>query len=231
LESRFNLLIGYQIKSLYADLTHRRRTFRGRNPHLYCQGNGVDMMDESELQELIRKGETQTLEFKKSLSLLSKGLESLCAMANSDMGKGTVLFGVTTEGAICGVEPGNLDTAQRTITQNIRQKIEPQLIANIEIVECSEGAVIVLSAVRDRTIPYHEYDGRAWIRQGTQNSILSMAEKQNLTSKRDRDSYQGPWRCDRCGSIVGQLFSYEVTPQGMKKTYKCHCGGEFWPIT
>jgi hypothetical protein len=43
------------------------------------------MAQQLPLEELVKKGEGQTLEFKRSLSLQRKGLEALYAMVNSDL--------------------------------------------------------------------------------------------------------------------------------------------------
>ena len=189
------------------------------------------MEQQSPIEELSGKGESQTLEFKKSLSLQHKGLEALCAMVNSDLARGTVVFGIEVDGTVCGIEKGNLDTAQRSLSQTIKSKFDPQLVVQMEVVEPNGKQVLVLRAERDRGIPYHEYDGRAWIREGTENHKLSLVEKQHLIRRRDRDSHPGPWKCDRCGTWVGVLHSFEISSEGMKKTYKCKCGGEFWPAT
>jgi len=173
--------------------------------------------------------ESQTLEFKRSLSLRREGLEALCAMVNSDVAGGTVVFGVDKDGAVYGVEQGNLDTAQRSLWQAIAQKFEPRLIVRMQVEEADGKQVLIVSAQRDRGVPYHEYDGRAWIREGSVNRTLSLTEKQRLTKTRNRDSHPGPWKCDRCGTWVGVLASFEITSGGMRKTYKCQCGGEFWP--
>jgi len=189
------------------------------------------MVQQLPLEELVKKGEGQTLEFKRSLSLQGKGLEALCAMVNSDLARGTVIFGIEADGTVCGIEQGNLDTAQRSLSQTRRNKFDPQLVVQMEVRELNARQVLVLSAERDRGIPFHEYDGRAYIREGTENRKLSIAEKQQLVRRRNRDSHPGPWRCDRCGSWVGVLYSFEISNEGMKKTYKCGCGGEFWPAT
>lgn len=187
------------------------------------------MAQQSSLKELVQRGESQTLEFKKSLSLQREGLEALCAMVNSDLARGTVVFGIGDDGTICGIEEGNLDTAQRSISQAIRNKFDPPLIVRIEVDELNGEKLLVISAERPQDVPYHEYDGRAWIRQGSEKHRLSLAQRQQLTKRRNRDSHPGPWRCDRCRSWVGVLHSFEISNEGMKKTYKCGCGGEFWP--
>lgn len=187
------------------------------------------MSQQPSIKELIKKGESQTLEFKKSLSLQREGLEALCAMVNSDLARGTVVFGIEDDGTVCGIEEGNLDTAQRSLSQSIRNRFDPPLIIIIRVEELHGGKVLAISAERSRDVPYHEYDGRAWIRQGSEKHRLSLTEKQQLMKRRNRDNHPGPWRCDKCGSLVGVLHSFEISNDGMKKTYKCGCGGEFWP--
>ncbi len=188
-------------------------------------------MPQLNIEDLIRTGEGQTTEFKRSLSLQDKGLEALCAMVNSDYGRGTVAFGIESDGTICGIESGNLDTAQCSLSQIIRNKFEPSLVIKIETYDVNDKVVLLLSSERVSNVPYHEYDGRAWIREGSTNRRLSLAEKESLITKRNRDRHPGPWRCNRCGALVGVLNSFEITSEGMRKTYKCGCGGEFWPIT
>ena len=51
-------------------------------------------MTKHSLEALVKEDESQTLEFKESLSLKREGLEALYAMVNSDLAHGTVVFGV-----------------------------------------------------------------------------------------------------------------------------------------
>ena len=181
------------------------------------------------LENLIAQGESQTVEFKKSLGLRREGLESLCGMINADIAHGTVIFGVENDGSVCGIEQGNLDKAQRTLSQAIDSGFDPPITAEIKISELNDRQILGLTAKRSTAIPLHEYDGRAWIRQGTETRRLSLSQRQQLERKRNRDLHIGPWRCDKCGAMVGQLISFEVTNEGMVKNYRCRCGGEFWP--
>lgn len=182
-------------------------------------------------EALAALGESQTVEFKKSLSLTKEGLVSLNAMINADAGRGVVFFGVEPDGTPCGIDPGNHDTAQRSLADRIRSKFDPPLLADIRLVQCDNCTLLAVSAERSRGVPFHEFDGQAHVREGSSNRLLSVAEKQRLVSRRSRDLHSGPWRCDRCGAWAGQLISYELTDDGMKKTYSCDCGGEYWPAT
>ena len=181
------------------------------------------------IRELIQGNETQTVEFKKSLSLQDKALESLCAFINTDLGYGEVIFGIDSNGNICGIEPGNIDSAQRSLVQTVRIKFEPALIVNIETELIDNLHVMRLFAERDQAIPYYEYDFSAWIREGTCNRKLGLSEKEQLRKRRDRNSHQGPWKCDRCNHLVGYLVSYKFGGKRMEKSFQCGCGGEFWP--
>ena len=184
-----------------------------------------------DLEEIRKLGETQTVEFKKSLSLQKEGFKALCGMINSDSATGAVLFGVMPDGSISGVEPGNLDSIQKTLAHHVQQRFDPTIIPYIEVLECDDKQLVRLKADRASGVPYHEYDGRAYIREGTTTRELSYDEKRQLAKKRDRDQHSGPWKCDGCGREVGMLVAVIRTDQGMRKSYACRCGGEFWPIT
>lgn len=183
-----------------------------------------------DLSDLLSRGEGQTTEFKQSLSLRDEGLEALCGMVNSDAAEGTVLFGIAPNGGVVGVEDGNLDTAQRSLSQAIRSNFDPPLTPEIWVEAINGESVVGVKANRSPTVPYHEYKGRAYIRQGSETRLLTHAQKDGLRRNRDRAHHMGPWKCDRCGSLVGQLFSFKVTDEGMERTYECECGGQFQPV-
>jgi predicted HTH transcriptional regulator len=174
-------------------------------------------------------GESQTLEFKRSLSLVKEGFIALCAMTNAANAKGVVVFGIEPSGEVCGLGDTNLDTAQRKVALHARQRIDPPLMPEIQPFLCEGKPILVLSGSRSRAVPFHEYDGRAYIRVGSSSQQMSVVEKQQLSLSRNRDLHNGPWRCDRCGAFAGMISCIVVTDQGSKKTYQHSCGGEWWP--
>lgn len=185
-------------------------------------------MNEDDLLRLI---ETQTVERKSSLAERREGLEALDAMINADVGRGVVLFGVRPTGEVVGIEEGNADTAQRSLADHIRHKFSPQITFEIQVVERPGRPVLVISGTRDPSVPLVEYDGRAFIREGPSQRQLTLPQKLQIIRRRDRSQHPGPWRCDRCGSWVGHLVSYELSDGGLKANYSCGCGGEYWPAT
>jgi predicted HTH transcriptional regulator len=188
-------------------------------------------MGPTELAGLIRAGESQQVEFKTSLAEQVDGLQSLCGMVNSDVARGAILFGVKRDGTVCGVEPGDLDRAQQSMMQVTAAKFEPRLVVTTEVQELDARRVLVLTASRFTGIAYHEFDGRAFIREGTTTRRLTLVEKNALARARNRDLHPGPWKCSQCNSWVGLLGSVKVTEHGVERSYRCGCGGEFWPAT
>ena len=120
-----------------------------------------------------------------------------------------------------------------SLTQHIRDKFDPPPICDIQIIECEDKILLSVKADRLSGVPYHEYDGRARIREGSASRNLTIAEKQHLRKKRDRDNHTGLWRCSNCPTVTAHPSGIVVTDNGVQKTYECpRCGeGEFWPIT
>ena len=57
-------------------------------------------MNLEEIQRLCAAGESETVEFKKSTTQLSRGFETLCGFLNGS--GGTILFGVNDSGKLVG---------------------------------------------------------------------------------------------------------------------------------
>lgn len=93
--------------------------------------------------------------------------EALCGFVNTDTAQGLVICGIHSDGSILGVEGGNLDKAQLSNVQHIRAKFDPILQVGLDMLELGEKNLVPLAAARLPGIALHEYDGRAWIREGT----------------------------------------------------------------
>jgi rubrerythrin len=55
------------------------------------------------------------------------------------------------------------------------------------------------------------------------------ADKDHLQKKKERDSHEGPWICDRCGNWARTLENDPGPCSGKNRNYACGCGGNFWP--
>ncbi len=179
--------------------------------------------------ELVGLGEGQMLEFKRSGSLFKEAFTSLCAMVNAMQGSGKIVFGIEPNNQVCGLGDTNLDGLQQTLALHASQKFDPVLHIEQEPALCEGLPVLIVTASRHRSIPFYEYDGRAYIRMGSVNQMLGVADKNHLSMQRDRDRHNGPWICDRCGTWMGQFTGMSIGPDGPKKSYSHGCGGEVWP--
>ena len=115
--------------------------------------------------------EDEVIEFKKDLAQLDKGIISLTAMINR-RGKGTVYFGVDDEGNVVGVKPGP-DYLEK-IRNRIRTYVDPQLLADIEVLETPEGLKYIRVFAIGRDTPY-SFDGRYYVRNVSSNEQASAA--------------------------------------------------------
>ena len=180
-------------------------------------------VSKKEIEEILQ--EPRLVECKTALSGERAACESLCGMLNSHLARGLVLFGVAPDRTIVGVEPGELDEAQRSLVEHVDASFDPKVPITLEILDCEGKLIVVLSADRPRTMPLVEYDGRAFIREGSTTRPLSSDERTSFTWRRDRAHHPGPWQCDRCGLVAA------VIDPGPEQSYSCDCGGEWWPVT
>ena len=117
-------------------------------------------MNLRELKKLVKSGESERIEFKKSTGQRTAAAKTVCAMLNS-IG-GFVIFGVTDKGEITGQKVSAKTIAD--ISNEIR-RIEPPAFPDIETVNLkSEKAVIVINIPGGTGL--FSYAGRPYLRNG-----------------------------------------------------------------
>lgn len=136
-------------------------------------------MDKSQIEALIKKGESLCLEFKTSTSQLKSALETMCAYMN---GKGgIVLIGVKNNGQIIGQHA--TDSTRQEIAREIK-KIEPAPEIDITYTDIgNEKMVVILETGLGRHAPY-VYDGRAYERTESTTSHMSQHRYEQLLVRR-----------------------------------------------
>lgn len=128
----------------------------------------------SNLELLVSKGESQTLEFKKSTGELKEVCKSICGMLNASGGH--VLIGISNSGQILGQDVS--DQTIRDINLEL-QKLEPSFSPEISFIEVDHSKKVIIIMVNLTNQRPYTYDGKAYLREG------------NLTAQMSKDEYEG----------------------------------------
>ncbi len=126
-------------------------------------------MTANDIEDLAKRGESWTVEFKRSTGELREAMQTLCAFANG--GGGTVVVGVRPNGRVVGQQVS--DQTLHEIAQ-ARERFEPPIQLGIEKIATDRGlAVIVLTVSKGGdTVPF-VFDGRAYERVGNTTRKMS----------------------------------------------------------
>jgi len=127
-------------------------------------------MDFDELRELIQKGESDRIEFKKSTGQRTAGTKAVCAMLNG-LG-GFVLFGVNDKGEIVGQV---ISTKSLEVLSNELRKIEPPAFPQLETFPIQKDKGIIVLAVPGGGGPFC-FDGRPYVRNGPTTYLMPREE-------------------------------------------------------
>jgi len=129
--------------------------------------------------DLISKGESETLEFKKSTRLLREGIETICAFANHR--GGYLLFGVSDKGKVLGQMVA--DDTLKNIANAVKLNTDPKIYPNIQKIEIA-GKSGILVTVEESPLKPHLAYGRPFLRVGPSNHKLDRARYAYLLQQR-----------------------------------------------
>ncbi len=141
-------------------------------------------MNVKQVEEIIKSGENQELEFKESFHSQQKICQILCGLGNTN--GGMIIFGVSNERKIMGISE-NLDEFQRKIA-NANQCLSPTPIISIETHKIEKKEVIIVIIQRAIDGIYYMFDGAIYVRIGSttkkldgQNHLVFLRNKQILS--------------------------------------------------
>lgn len=125
-------------------------------------------MNFDELKLIVSRGESDTLEFKKSTAKLHAIFETVCGFLNGR--GGTALIGVTDNQKIVGQQIA--DSTKLEIANKI-SLIEPSAQPDIEFVPLPNGLQVIVISVRPgKYVPY-TFDGRSFCRTQSQTHRMT----------------------------------------------------------
>ena len=130
-----------------------------------------------ELTDLLRSGESETVEFKRSTAEKVTGTRTLCAMANR--AGGAVIYGVDNSGRVVGQVVGAETLTDLALESGL---IEPALHPRIERLTVEGREVIVVRTARGEQRPYR-YKNAAYVRTGSATTQLSYEEYNRLLTE------------------------------------------------
>ncbi len=128
----------------------------------------------TEINELLKNGESEKIEFKKSSAQLERGLKAVCAFSNHS--GGSVYFGIHGGKAV-GQEV--LDSTLRSISQKIRQNIKPEISPEITVIGTGKEKVIQVLVKDGLNKPYY-LNGIAYKRVGAENPVIPPEELERI---------------------------------------------------
>src|SRR5579872_6082051 len=131
-------------------------------------------MTRAQLNSLVKKGESEQLEFKNSTGNISSGMQTVCAFLNSDRG-GTVIFGVKDNGQIIGQEV--TDKTLKEIATELN-KIEPHAKINVKYVKITQNRKAIVFSVNPGEHAPYMYDGRSFVR--NQSTTMRMSKEEYM---------------------------------------------------
>ena len=117
-------------------------------------------MNLDDLKALVRKGESDRVEFKRSTGQRTAAARTVCAMLNG-LG-GFVIFGVRDKGQVVGQQ-----VSATTIEElaNELRRIEPPVFPDIETIPLKDNRAVIVVSVPGGGGP-HTFDGRPYVRNG-----------------------------------------------------------------
>ncbi|TRZ87810.1 MAG: DeoR family transcriptional regulator [Methanosarcinales archaeon] len=127
------------------------------------------------LKDLLKEGESETVEFKPSLSQMDKITESISAFSNTK--GGTVVIGVSDKGEVLGVDIGK--NTIESLANQIKQNTDPMAYPSIRVEESDKKQVVVIEVVEAEQKPVLAF-GRAFMRVGKSNQKLGFERIRNL---------------------------------------------------
>ena len=139
------------------------------------------LVDYAQLEALVRGGESDTLEFKKSTAELTKDGQTLCGFLNTR--GGIVLVGVTPQQRIVGQIVS--DGTQQEIASTIR-RLDPAATADVAMVKLPDGTrdVVVLGVRHVPDLVPFTFDGRPYQRLGTTTAPMPQSLYEQLLLNR-----------------------------------------------
>ncbi|HEX29386.1 TPA: hypothetical protein ENG04_04825 [Candidatus Poribacteria bacterium] len=130
------------------------------------------------IKDIVKEGESQRVEFKRSLRLKNDIGKTISALANTD--GGIILIGVSDEGEILGVDIGRKSVED--LANWVKENTDPQIYPDIRVHQVEGKKIIEISVKESGEKPVFFKD-RAFQRVGKTNQRISASKIRELAKQ------------------------------------------------
>jgi len=120
------------------------------------------------IKKLIERGESESLEFKPSLSQTKDIVETISAFSNTK--GGSIIIGVDDKGKVIGVSLGKKTIED--LANKIKQNTDPKIYPSISVEKISGKNIVIVEAKESKSKPVFAFD-RVFKRVGKSNHRVS----------------------------------------------------------
>ncbi|MCL5291037.1 MAG: helix-turn-helix domain-containing protein [Actinobacteria bacterium] len=135
-------------------------------------------MDKKELLRVVKEGESEKVEFKRSFAEIDRAIQTLVAFANAN--GGIVIFGVGNNGSLVGIDIGQNNVEQ--MSNKIVGNTEPQIYPSIDLVTIDGKTLVTVKVGKGTSQPYMAF-GKPYKRVGKTTVQMKREELKRLFRK------------------------------------------------
>ena len=132
-------------------------------------------MTETELKQLLRKGEDSRQQFKQSINNGNALAAEMVALSNG-LG-GTIFVGIDDAGRIVGVSEQDLQVLNQLIANTASQSVRPAINPITENIVTGQGLVVAIQIAQGINKPYMDAQGFFWVKSGADKRRVTTCEE------------------------------------------------------
>jgi len=177
-------------------------------------------MNSTELQDIIKVGETSRVQFKRELGNQSKIAAEMIAFSNSN--GGMLIFGVLDKtGEIAGLSYEELQKANNELANIANELVKPLIYITTEavIVDAPDGKKNILVAHIEEGIskPYKDLNGTIWLKQGAGTQLFQSGGKFYADKSVVPETTEKDIRNSLLASYCSKLINYRGFGSGITR--------------
>lgn len=132
-------------------------------------------MNETELLDILARGEDSRHQFKSNISHIDALAAELVAFANS--GGGLLIIGVSDLGEVRGLSATDISRLNKWLSNAASQSMRPPIQPILLNIRTAQGLVMVIQTPEGLNRPYTDAQGRIWVKSG--------ADKRHVTAREE----------------------------------------------